>query len=103
MSVSYTHLYDENGKLDLSICIASYRELAEYGVAKNVAVTMENHGGATEQPEACVEIFQGVNHPNFQLTPDFGNFHLGEDMYRGIDMMFACGKPLCSHMKTRCV
>ena len=92
--------YDENGKLDLSICIASYRELAEYGVAKNVAVTMENHGGATEQPEACMEIFQGVNHPNFQLTPDFGNFHLGEDMYRGIDMMFACGKPLCSHMKT---
>lgn len=92
--------YDASGALDLSICIASYRKLSAYGAEKNVAVTMENHGGATEKPEACVAIFEGVNHPNFQLTPDFGNFHLGEDMYRGIDMMFACGKPLCSHMKT---
>ena len=92
--------YDADGNLDLSICIASYRELAEYGATKNVAITMENHGGATEQPEACVAIFEGVNHPNFQLTPDVGNFHLGEGMYRGIDMMFACGKPMCSHIKT---
>lgn len=91
---------DAEGNLDLSICINSYRELARYGAAKNVAVTMENHGGATEQPEACVAIYEGVNDPNYQLTPDLGNFHLGEDMYRGIDMMFSCGKPLCVHMKT---
>ena len=92
--------YDSNGHLDLSICIDSYRKLAEYGAKKNVVITMENHGGATEQPEACVAIFEGVNHPNFQLTPDFGNFHLGEKMYQGIDMMFSCGKPLCTHVKT---
>ena len=61
--------YDENGKLDLSICIASSRELAEYGVAKNVAVTMENHGGATEQPEACMEIFQGVKPSQLPIDP----------------------------------
>ena len=91
---------DADGNLDLSICIESYRELADYGATKNVAVTMENHGGATEFPEAVVAIFKGVNHPNFQLTPDVGNFHLGEDMYRGIDMMFSCGKPMISHIKT---
>ena len=92
--------YDADGNLDLSLCIDSYRQLARYGATKNVAITMENHGGATEQPEACVAIFEGVNDPNYQLTPDLGNFHLGEDMYRGIDMMFSCGKPLCVHMKT---
>lgn len=91
---------DAEGNLDLSICVGSYKELARYGAEKNVAVTMENHGGATEQPEACVAIFEGVDDPNYQLTPDLGNFHLGEDMYRGIDMMFSCGKPLCVHMKT---
>ena len=92
--------YDADGNLDLSLCIDSYRQLARYGATKNVAITMENHGGATAQPEACVAIFEGVNDPNYQLTPDLGNFHLGEDMYRGIDMMFSCGKPLCVHMKT---
>lgn len=92
--------YDDNGQLDFSICIDSYQKLAEYGAQKNMVITMENHGGATRQPEACEAIFKGVNHPNFQLTPDFGNFHLGEDMYRGIDLMFSCGKPLCTHVKT---
>jgi sugar phosphate isomerase/epimerase len=91
---------DAQGNLDLSLCISSYRELARYGAQRNVVVTMENHGGATEQPEACVAIFEGVNDPNYQLTPDLGNFHLGEGMYRGVDMMFACGKPLCVHVKT---
>lgn len=91
---------DDDGNLDLSICINSYRELAEYGVIKGVMVTMENHGGATEYPEACVAIYNGVNHQNFQLTPDLGNFHLGEGMYNAIDMMFSCSKPVCTHVKT---
>lgn len=91
---------DENGKLDLSICISSYRELAEYGAGKNVAVTMENHGGATERPEAVISIYEGINHPNFHLLPDVGNFHIGEEMYHGIDLMFTYGRPLCVHVKT---
>lgn len=90
----------DDGSIDLSRCIDSYRKLAEYGAGKGVMVTMENHGGATNFPEQCVEIFEGVNHPNFRLIPDIGNFHLGEDMYRGIDMMLGCGQAPCMHVKT---
>lgn len=92
--------FDQDGRLDLSICIDSYQKLADYAAPKHITVTMENHGGATERPEACVAIFQGVNRPNFQLTPDFGNFHLGEEMYSAIDKMFSCGSPLVAHVKT---
>lgn len=91
---------NDDGTFDLSRCIDSYRKLAEYGETIGVAVTMENHGGATDHPDQCVEIFNGVNHPNFQLIPDVGNFHLGEDMYKGIEMMLACGQSKCMHIKT---
>ena len=86
------------GVFDLSIPAASYRELAEYAASKNVALVLENHGGMSADPDNILKLFEMVDHPNFRICPDFGNF---EDSirYEALDKIFALN-PLLVHAKT---
>ncbi|SHF06121.1 Sugar phosphate isomerase/epimerase [Caldanaerobius fijiensis DSM 17918] len=83
---------------DLNTIVSSYKELAEYGATKGVAVAMENHGGVSADPKNIVKIFEMVNHPNFRICPDFGNFD-DDIRYEALDMIFDLN-PILVHAKT---
>ncbi|MBS4204413.1 sugar phosphate isomerase/epimerase family protein [Lederbergia citrea] len=85
------------GVFDLSITADSYRELAEYAETKGVALVLENHGGMSADPKNILKLFEMVNHPNFRVCPDFGNFD-PEIRYEAIDMIF--NNPILVHAKT---
>ncbi len=86
------------GVFDLTITADSYRELAEYAATKNVALVLENHGGMSADPDNILKLFKMVNHPNFRICPDFGNF-ASEIRYEALDKIFELD-PILVHAKT---
>jgi len=86
------------GVFDLSITANSYRELAEYAATKNVALVLENHGGMSADPDNILKLFEMVNHPNFRICPDFGNFE-SKIRYEALDKIFGL-QPFLVHAKT---
>lgn len=89
--------HQPEGVFDLNITAASYRELAEHAEAKGVALVMENHGGMSADPKNIQKLFEMVNHPNFRVCPDFGNFDPAI-RYEALDMIF--NNPILVHAKT---
>lgn len=87
-----------DGTFDLSITADSYRELAAYAETKKVNLVLENHGGMSADPDNILKLFQMVNHPNFRICPDFGNFD-PEIRYDALDKIFALN-PVLVHAKT---
>jgi len=75
------------GDFDLSVTIASYKELAAYCQAKGMTLLLENHGGISADPRNIIKLVEGVASPTFKLCPDFGNF-AEEVRYEGLEMMF---------------
>jgi len=75
------------GDFDLSVTIASYRELAAYCQAKGMTLLLENHWGISADPHNIITLLEGVATPAFKLCPDFGNF-ADEVRYQGLEMMF---------------
>jgi len=73
----------QEGSLDLSITIASYRRIANYAEAKGVKIGLENHGGISADPRNVVEIAEAVGRQRFGTLPDFGNF-APETRYEGL-------------------
>ncbi|MBJ7578653.1 sugar phosphate isomerase/epimerase [Devosia sp. MC532] len=55
------------------------REIAEYGASKNVVTSVENHGFVMVSAERLTRLHHLVNHPNFKLTVDVGNFLCVDD------------------------
>jgi sugar phosphate isomerase/epimerase len=86
------------GVFDLSITAASYRELAEYAETKNVVLILENHGGMSADPDNILKLFEMVDHPNFRICPDFGNFE-DDIRYEALDKIFGLNA-LLVHAKT---
>lgn len=86
------------GVFDLNITADSYRELAEYAATKDVALVLENHGGMSADPDNILKLFDMVDHPNFRICPDFGNFE-DDIRYEALDKIFALN-PILVHAKT---
>jgi Xylose isomerase-like TIM barrel len=68
--------YASNDALEvyLTNCIASYKEMAEYGAGVGVKVTLENHWGLTANPINMRIIIEEVNNPFCEASPDFCNW-----------------------------
>jgi len=77
----------ELGEFDLSVTIASYKELAAYCQSKGMTLLLENHWGISADPRNIIKLVEGVASPAFKLCPDFGNFD-DEVRYEGLKMMF---------------
>ena len=75
------------GEFDLSVTIASYKELAAYCQSKDMALLLENHWGISADPQNIIKLIEGVASPAFKLCPDFGNFD-DEVRHKGLEMMF---------------
>jgi sugar phosphate isomerase/epimerase len=80
---------------DLTPTIASYRKLVEYAKPKEIDVLVENHGSASRNPEALVEILEASG---AGALPDFGNFPDEGTRERGLRLLFPLAKSVC-HVK----
>ena len=59
----------------------SFHQLLEYSEESGLNVLIENHGGASSDPEVLAAIMKEVDHPRFGTLPDFGNLNEGADPY----------------------
>ena len=50
------------------------REIASYGESKGIQTTVENHGFFAQDSLRMEALYAAVNHPNFKLLVDMGNF-----------------------------
>ena len=50
------------------------REITAYAAEKNVATTVENHGFFFQDSTRIEQLYAAVNHPNFGVLLDIGNF-----------------------------
>jgi sugar phosphate isomerase/epimerase len=58
----------------MNIVIPAVREIADYGQSKGIKTSFENHGFYMQDPKRVEQLLTAVNHPNFGLTIDMGNF-----------------------------
>jgi sugar phosphate isomerase/epimerase len=77
----------QNWKSDkdlVSRAAESFNHLLEYAKGAGLNVIIENHGGASSDPEVVVALMKAVNNPDFGTLPDFGNINPGDDHYEVI-------------------
>ena len=77
---------------DLSPTIASYKTLVAYGAARNVEVSVENHGTASKYPEQLADV---LRQSGAAALPDFGNFPDDATRDRGLRLLFPLAKSIC--------
>ena len=57
----------------------SFHDLLDYSFASGINVVIENHGGASSDPDVLVRLMRAVDHPRFGTLPDFGNVNQGDN------------------------
>jgi sugar phosphate isomerase/epimerase len=77
---------------DLRSTIESYRTLVAHGAARNVEVSVENHGSAASHPEQLAEVLRASG---AAALPDFGNFPDDATRARGLRLLFPLAKSIC--------
>jgi L-ribulose-5-phosphate 3-epimerase len=55
------------------------REIADYGQSHGVVTSVEDHGFFMNGAERLLRLLHAVDHPNFKLTVDIGNFLCVDD------------------------
>lgn len=76
----------------LGRCAESFSALLEYADAAGINVLIENHWGASSDPEWLVGLMQQVGHPRFGTLPDFGNIPDATDRYDAVRKMMPYAK-----------
>lgn len=54
--------------------VPAIREVADYAKTKGVKTSLENHGFYMQESKRVEKLIKTVNHPNYGLTLDMGNF-----------------------------
>ena len=70
----------------------TFRHILEYAKGSGVGLIVENHGGASSDPDLLVALMKAVNDPNFGMLVDFGNWNPGENKYEAIRKTIPYGK-----------
>ena len=58
----------------LKYIVPACQEVADYAREYRIITSMENHGRFAQASERVLKLVKGVNHPNFGITIDIGNF-----------------------------
>jgi len=58
----------------LKYIVPACREVAEYAKSFGIISSMENHGYFAQASERVLKLVKAVDHPNFGITIDIGNF-----------------------------
>lgn len=61
-------------KRALDVVTPAIRDVADYAQSKDLKTSLENHGFYMQAAERVEQLIKTVNHPNFRLTIDLGNF-----------------------------
>jgi L-ribulose-5-phosphate 3-epimerase len=72
--------------------VPGFWKLCDYGHSKGINVLIENHGGASSEPGALIQLKSRVHHPRLGTLPDFGNFPEHVDKYLAVDLMMNFAK-----------
>lgn len=70
----------------------SFRSLLDYAEDSGLSVVIENHGGASSDPEVLPAIMKAVDDPRFGTLPDFGNLNPGGDPYEVVEKLMPWAK-----------
>jgi sugar phosphate isomerase/epimerase len=62
----------------------SFSHLLEYAQSSGLDIIIENHGGASSDPDVLTGVMKAVNNPRFGVLPDFGNINDDDDRYEVI-------------------
>ena len=60
------------------------QHLLEYAQGSKLDIIIENHGGASSDPDVLIAVMKAVHNPRFGTLPDFGNVNEGDDHYEVI-------------------
>lgn len=80
--VSYNLTKTGNGRsfdLQLPTIAANCRKITEYGEKLGIKTCVENHGYIAQDSDRMERLFNAVNHDNFGLLVDFGNFSCADE------------------------
>lgn len=58
--------------------------ILDYAQGSGLNLIVENHGGASSDPDILVALVKKVNHPQFGLLCDLGNWNKGDDRYAAV-------------------
>jgi sugar phosphate isomerase/epimerase len=58
----------------LKVVVPAIREIADYAESRGVRTSLENHGFFMQESKRVEKLIKTVNHANFGLTIDMGNF-----------------------------
>ena len=58
--------------------------ILDYAQGSDLNIIVENHGGASSDPEVLVGLVKRMNHPKFGLLCDLGNWNKGDDRYAAV-------------------
>ncbi len=67
----------------------SFRDLLAYARGSGIQILIENHGGASSDPDVLARLMKEVNDPQFGLLVDLGNWNKGDDQYQAIEKTLA--------------
>ncbi len=67
-------------KKALPILADACRKMAEYGKEKGIRCCVENHGYYLQRAERLEKLYEAVDHENFGLLVDMGNFLCDDDV-----------------------
>ncbi|MBI4876468.1 MAG: sugar phosphate isomerase/epimerase [Acidobacteria bacterium] len=62
----------------------SFSDLLTYAQGSGLKIVIENHGGSSSNPDVLAALMKKINHPNFGLMVDLGNWNKGDDHYEAI-------------------
>ncbi len=83
---------DKNRETLKQSIVESCSRLADYAAKRKLNIAIENHGGASSDPDWLVSVMKEVNKPNFGTLPDFGNFPGNIDRYDAVEKMMPFAK-----------
>lgn len=87
----------ENWKEDRDLvdrAAETFRDILEYAAGSGLDVLVENHGGASSDPDILVALVKKVNHPKFALLVDLGNWGRDVDRYEAVRKTIRYGRAL---------
>ncbi len=75
-------------------------ELARYAAGGDMFVAIENHGGASSDPDWLCSVIEAVDAPNFGALPDFGNFPPAVNRYDAVEALMPHAKAVSAKAMT---
>ena len=63
----------------LPVCANAAREITKYAEQQGIKTMFENHGFFVQNADRVITMLEEVNHPNFGLLLDMGNFVCADD------------------------